>query len=346
MFTGRENELQSLETFLRLPHTHQRITICGLGGCGKSALAIEFIYRALARHAIRQVFWVPAISQESFELAYREIGIRLRIPGITDDNADVKQIVKKALSSENVGEWLMIVDNADDAGVIMGNGDSRSPRLSDSLPYTNRGKILFTTRSRKVARDLTQNNILELVDMSQTEARQLLVRRISKQALFDDGKAVEELLEILAYLPLAIVQAAAFINYNEISVSEYISLFREAGNEVELFGEHFEDPSRYREMDSTIAKTWNISFDQILRKDPLAAEYLSFMACIDRINIPQSLLPIRGSSMQQARALGTLKGYAFITERQQALQKLGSEKLFEMHRLVHMASVWWLDGHN
>ena len=324
------------------------MTIYGLGGCGKSALAFEFAYRALARDARRLVFWVPAISQESFELAYRDIGIRLRIPGITDDSVDFKQLVKKALSSDSTGHWLMIVDNADDPGVLMGGagGHPGSARLYDCLPYSNGGKILFTTRSRKAAGDLTQSSFLELNDMSKAEARQLLRRRISKPALLDDGKAIDKLLELLTYLPLAIVQAAAFINNNDISVSGYISLFQKAGTEAELFGEHFEDPSRYREMESTIAKTWHISFDQIRRQDPLAAEYFSFMACIDRINIPQSLLPPGASPLQQAKVIGTLKGYAFIKERQQVPMQGQGETFFDIHRLVHMASIWWLKEHS
>jgi tetratricopeptide (TPR) repeat protein len=348
LFTGREDQLQSLEKFLLPLNTHRRITICGLGGCGKSALALEFAYRALARQSRQLIFWVPAISQESFELAYREIGIYLRIPGITDNNTDVKGLVKKVLSSETVDQWLMVVDNADDPGVLLGStdGDPVSARLLDCLPHSNRGKILFTTRSRRVAGDLTQSRIIELHDMSKAEARQLLARRISKPELLDDGKAVDILLESLTYLPLAIVQAAAFVNSNDVSVSGYLSLFRRAGNEIELFGEHFEDPSRYRGMESTITKTWHISFDQIRRQEPLAAEYLSFIACIDRINIPQSMLPPSGSLVQQAKAIGMLKGYAFITERQQALQDLENEKLFDMHRLVHMASKWWLKVHN
>ncbi|OCK72823.1 kinesin light chain 1, partial [Lepidopterella palustris CBS 459.81] len=346
LFIGRENELQSLEQFL-LPNTHRRITIYGLGGCGKSALALELAYRVLARYAGRLVFWVPAISQESFELAYREIGIRLRIPGITDDNADIKQLVKNALNSDSAGRWLMIVDNADDPGVLIGGagGDPRSGRLFDYLPNGNGGKILFTTRSGKAAEDLTQSSVLELTDMGKAEARQLLARRITKQTLLNSEKAVDELLGLLAYLPLAIVQAAAFINKNGITVSAYISLFRQVGAGAELFGEHFEDPGRYQEMDSTIAKTWHISFDQIRRQDPLAIEFLSFMACIDRINIPQSLLPLSGSLVQQTKAIGTLKGYAFINECQQATQELESETIFDMHRLVHMALEWWLDGH-
>ncbi|KAK7177943.1 hypothetical protein PSPO01_16006 [Paraphaeosphaeria sporulosa] len=346
LFVGREDELQHLEQFL-LPNTHRRMAIHGLGGCGKSALALELAYRALARHGKHLIFWVPAISQESFELAFREVGLRVRIPGITDDNADIKQLVKEALSSDSMGDWLMIVDNADDPRVLMagGSGDPGSSRLLDYLPYGNRGKILFTTRSRKAAGELTPSGVLELDDMSKAEAGQLLARRITKQALRNDQKAVDKLLESLAYLPLAIVQAAAFINNNDISVSGYVSLFQKIGTETELFSEHFEDPSRYREMESTIAKTWHISFDQIRRQDSLAAEYLSYMACIDRINVPQSLLPPGGSALQQAKAVGTLKGYAFIMERQQASQELESETFFDIHRLVHMASIWWLKEH-
>jgi tetratricopeptide (TPR) repeat protein len=181
--------------------------------------------------------------------------------------------------------------------------------------------------------------------MGKAEARQLLARRMTRQALLNDEAAVGVLLESLAGLPLAIVQAAAFMNQNDTPVLEYVSLLQHAGTKAELFNEHFEDPSRYRNMDSTIAKTWHISFEQIRKQDPLAAKYLSFMACIDRISIPQSLLLLGGSVLQQTKALGTLTGYAFITERQQTVPESSKERLFDMHRLVHMALIWWLEGH-
>jgi tetratricopeptide (TPR) repeat protein len=324
------------------------MTIYGLGGCGKSALALESAYRALAGHARRLIFWVPAISRQSFELAYREIGVRLRIPGIGDDNADVKRLVKERLSLGNVGDWLMIVDNADDSKILLGvdNNSHESARLFDYIPHSSEGAILFTTRSRKAATDLTQRNVLELNDMGKAEARQLLVQRTTRQALLNDEAAVDVMLETLTGLPLAIVQAAAFINQNDVSVSEYVSLLQHAGTKAELFSERFEDPSRYQDIDSTIAKTWHISFEQIRRQDPLAAEYLSFIACIDRISIPQSLLPPGGSVIQQTKALGTLTGYAFITERQQTVLGSNQERLFDMHQLVHMALIWWLEGHD
>ena len=66
---------------------------------------------------------------------------------------------------------------------------------------------------------------------------------------------------------MAVLPTAAFINTNDMSVPEYVSLFQNASAEMELFSEQFEDPSRYREMDRTIAKTWHISFDQIRKQD-------------------------------------------------------------------------------
>jgi tetratricopeptide (TPR) repeat protein len=320
------------------------MTVHGLGGCGKSALAREAAYRAQAQYASYLVFWVPAISQKSFELAYQEIGIRLPVPGITNDNADIMQLVKEALNSDSGRDWLMIVDNADDPGVFMSGtgGNQSSPQLFDYLPHSSSGKIIFTTRSRKVAEDLTPGSVLELTDMDQVEASQLLARRITKQAILNEKNAVNRLLELLTYLPLAIVQASAFINKNETTVPEYISLLQQSSTSAELFGMHFEDPTIYREMDSTIAKTWHISFEHIKIQDPLAAEYLSFMACINNINIPQSLLPLSSSLLQTTKAIGTLKGYAFIVEHQMDTQQPQKEKVFDMHQLVHIALIWWL----
>ncbi len=343
-FVGRKDQLQTLEKSLILPKIHRRLSIYGLGGRGKSALALEFAYCALAKQM--KVFWVPAISRDSFELAYRDIGIYLRIPGITDDNADVRKLVNEELSSGRIGAWLLIIDNVDDPEVLPDilHGNSVSSRLGDSLPHSNAGAILFTTRSRKVAAQLTPSDTLELNDMSEAESKDLLKRRITKQELCQDDMANNKLLQMLTYLPLAIVQAAAFMNSNNVDVSTYIEIFEDPESRDELFSELFEDPTRYPEMDSTIARTWYISFDHLRKQDQLAAEYLSFMACIDRIKIPQSLLPPGEKKLRKIKAIGSLTGYAFITELQQTSHDQRGERFFDMHRLVHMASIFWLEG--
>jgi tetratricopeptide (TPR) repeat protein len=357
LYVGRDIELGLLEQIL-VPkgssHTHQRLTICGLGGSGKSALALEFAYCAMAKDARLKVFWVPAISQASFEFAYREIGLRLRIPGINDDNADVKKLVRDRLSLPSAGDWIIIVDNADDSNVLSGaNGEQKSTNLIDWLPRSNRGSILFTTRNSKMAARLTLGNQnIYLAKLGAAEAGEMLRRRITKKHLISDDRTVDELLGKLDCLPLAITQATAFINSNEVTVARYLSLFQDTST-AEIFSKKFHDDSRYGSgtdgeydgMDSTIAKTWHISFEQMRKQDPLAAEYLSFMACIDRINIPESILPPERSTLDHLESIGTLIGYAFITRQQQQAYGTGREDMYDMHRLVHMASALWLDAH-
>lgn len=100
---GREGQLESLKQTLFSLRTYSRMTVHGLGGGGRSALALEFVYRALADRAVDRVFWMPAISRESFELAYREIVTSLRIPGMSDDNTNINKLVKDALSPDSFG---------------------------------------------------------------------------------------------------------------------------------------------------------------------------------------------------------------------------------------------------
>jgi hypothetical protein len=134
------------------------------------------------------------------------------------------------------------------------------------------------------------------------------------KCLANDHKTTTQLLHQLSCLPLAITQAASYINETEISVAAYLSLLESQENvKVELLSQNFEDGWRYAETNNSVAATWLISFDQIRRLDPLAANYLLFMSCIDPRDIPLSLLPPDSSQVKQQKALGLLKAYSFIT---------------------------------
>lgn len=256
----------------------------------------------------------------SVEHAYRDIGIRLRIPGVTDDNTDVKKLVRDALSSADSSRWLMIVDNADHRDVLLGNvteSNGTPSRLSDYLPRSDKGAILFATRSREMAHTLISGLVLAWNTLDNTGTKELLSRRLANRTLHNDDASIKELLALLTHLPRAIVRAAAFMNNNDVSVTAYVQMLLEAEAENELLSEIFVDQDRYEGLDSIIAKTWHISFEQIRKRNPNAAGMLSLIACIDRVNIPQSLSAGNMSLVQQTKALGTLTGYAFLTERQQ-----------------------------
>jgi hypothetical protein len=97
----------------------QRVAIAGLGGISKTKLALKAVFKITKLSHPCSVFWVLAISVATFESAYREIGVKLEVPGLNEDEADVMKLVKQALK-DMVGSWLMIVDNADDKETLFG----------------------------------------------------------------------------------------------------------------------------------------------------------------------------------------------------------------------------------
>jgi tetratricopeptide (TPR) repeat protein len=351
-FGGRELQLAQVSAHISSAGG-QRLAICGLGGSGKTALALESAYRIKEQQPTCAVFWVPAINQDSFEQAYRDICMALRI--ITDDNADVKRLLKMRLSDENFGQWLMIVDNADDDTVLFGTAgeDDAADRLIDYIPFSRRGSIVFTTRTREAAVRLAENNVILLGKLEKLEGKEVLGKRLLPGYPLEDDAIVDEFLRMLTFLPLAIVQAVAFINEHEITISQYMACYKASEeNTTNLLSRDFEDQRRYRGMKNPVSTTWHISFEQIRKRNELAVDYLSFMACIGHSDIPASLLPDQSSQLEQLEAIGTLKAYAFIIERKSHghHQVAQAEPLlitsFDVHPLVHIAMQAWLKEHN
>ncbi|RYP80699.1 hypothetical protein DL770_006113 [Monosporascus sp. CRB-9-2] len=248
-FVGRDHILQQLLT--RIPPSAnkddcQRMAIEGLGGVGKTQIALEAAYRVRDMDLDCSVFWVPAINAASFENSYREIGQKLQVQGIDMDNADVKTLVKLALSQENAGKWLLIIDNADDLELLFGGPQS----LSDYLPISRNGSILLTTRDHRIAFKFTtrQADIITTMEMSEVEALAMLQNDLSESQV-QSKQDTKRLLEALAYLPLAIKQASAYIATEQLSISEYLNLYRTSDADmIGLLSEHFEDRHRYQEV--------------------------------------------------------------------------------------------------
>lgn len=300
-FTGRETELAKLEAQLFASHHTSTWAITGLGGIGKTQLVLEFLYRTQAKQPDCVVLWIPAASRESLHQGYAAVARQLNIPGCADKDADIEVLVQNHLSNLEVGRWLLVFDNADDISlwttVSASSSQKTKPiqqdgRLIDRLPRNKRGCIMFTTRDRKLATKLAGPNVISVTEIGREAAVELFGNYLGDSNLVSDqGQHVARLLEELTHLPLAIVQAATYINENGITIAEYLQLLDEKEEEViNLLSADFEDHGRYRDVKNPITTTWLISFEQIKKHDQLAAEYLSFMACIHPKDIPQSLL--------------------------------------------------------
>jgi tetratricopeptide (TPR) repeat protein len=345
-FVGRDAQLVQLRAHLSSQHG-ERLAIYGLGGCGKTALALEFAHWTREHYHLCAVFWVPAISRESFEQAYRDIAKLLCLPGVEDDKTDAKQLVKARLEDENFGPWLLIIDNADDTSILFSDNKegSSAARLISDLPWSSKGSTIFTTRTRATAIEIAENNVLALGEFASAEAIEILNTRLlpEHQCQLTDIDVVHEFLEMLSFHALAIIQAIAFINRNDVTLPDYINLYRNSESDaIELLNEEFEDKSRYREATKSVATTWSISFEQIQKQDKIAAEHLFFMACIANTDIVSSLFSSRYTRIESMKAIGTLKAYAFITERHSQADGLQGKrqeapKTFDVHPLIHLA---------
>ncbi|PKK40797.1 hypothetical protein CI102_15352 [Trichoderma harzianum] len=313
-FVGRESILKQLLDMIP-PNADeddcQQTVISGLGGVGKTQIALEAAFRN----------------------AYREIGRELNIQINENDKADIKLLVKAALSQIS-DSWLLIIDNADDATLFEETSEVTS--LRGYLPFNLKGSILFTTRNVEVSQKLAirKNNIVHLTGMSQSEATNMLQRVLDSHQM-SDTQSLESLLEFLANLPLAIKQASAYMIKTGIAISQYLEYCRSSDEAlIELRSENFDDRARYEATQNPVATTWLISFRTILRDKPLAADYLRFMAFLAEKDTPKRLLP-PSNKLYVYDAIGTLKAYGFISERE------GGDA-YDMHRLVRLVMQNWM----
>jgi len=262
---------------------------------------------------------------ESLHQAYTYIAQRLNIPGWDDEKVDVKKLVRLYLSKESAGQWLLVFDITDTARLETA-GSSQAVSLMEYLPASDQGAIVFTTTERKTAVTLASQNIVELPpEMEQDMAQQMLEMCLISSA--NKPEVVDLLLKELAYLPLAIVQATAYININKITLTEYLLLLAKKKEEAA-------EPIS-TEYENVIGLTWLISFEQIRYQDMVAADYLLFMACIDPRDIPLAVLPMTLSYEKGIDAVGTLNAYSFVTKRT-------AESALDLHRLVHLSTHKWL----
>ncbi|KAJ9131272.1 Kinesin light chain [Coniochaeta hoffmannii] len=328
-----------------------RRSLYGLGGVGKTQIALAYAYWLQQTRPEVSVFWVHASSAERFRQAYAFIAEECRIPGHDDPKVDVLLLVKRWLEGKDRGRWLMVIDNADDTQVFFGRRaepatidmSGLARKVGSYIPDCAHGSVLVTTRNKETGSRLANGKRpIEVGHMDEDESDQLL-----RAELDDDELDRDELLVLssrLEYLPLALVQAAAFIQENTIPVSEYLRLLGQSDQQlVDLLSEEFETVGRDSETSRAVTATWILSFEQIQRRDGFAGEVLSLMSLFDRQAIPLAFLSQYNeqqqdqeprSQVQLTKALGVLKAFCFVTE--------DKGHGFDMHRLVQLVTRKWL----
>nr|RBQ96747.1 hypothetical protein FVER53263_13503 [Fusarium verticillioides] len=313
----------------------RHVALVGLGGMGKTQIALQLAHLMKNNEEPDQsysVIWMPAITMEAFESECSKMICQFGVDPLPGENS--KDAFKKFLCSAEAGKWFLIIDNADNFETLDGTAEAPGG-IVEFIPDCEHGYILYTTRSREVAVSVAQNNVVKLSEMDDEDAKALLKSSLIEKDQMEDTILIDKLLHKLAYLPLAIIQASAYMKVNEISVNEYLRLLQNTDQDmVELLSCGFLDSAHYNSSQGAVATTWIVSFKQIRALHEDAAKVLSVTAYLEPKAIPRALLPPLSSEQKMTRAIGTLCGYSFLSKREDG-------ETFDMNSLVHLAIKRW-----
>lgn len=193
--------------------------------------------------------------------------------------------------------------------------------------------MLITTRDSQLGKGFTnfKQRPIGIFLFGQREAEILLRSKILDQDRISLEDA-NDITKALDYLPLAITQAAAYLNQIDLPIAKYLQLFSAGKVEtLDLLKQGLPDPGRDHEIQNAILQTWIIPFDRTSRQDSRAAGLLSVMAMLDQQAIAEKLLRTeKEPEMDFIAAIQKLKAFSLIVEEKEA-------KVFSMHSLVQLS---------
>jgi tetratricopeptide (TPR) repeat protein len=284
-FTGRDELFNQLDQYLapieqtasvesRRVALTQPHAIKGLGGIGKTQIAVEYAYRSRDLDRYTHTLWINAASSETIIASF--VSIAQLLPRLSarheTDQHKLVEAVKRWLE-QCQQRWLLIFDNADDVAL-----------LHDYLPQSNNGSILLTTRAHAVGGLATS---VEVETMGFVEGTQFLLRRAQRfeHASDEEFNQGGNIVVALDHFPLALDQAGAYIEETGCSFVDYLALYQ--SRRQDLLAQRGEQVVNYPD---SVATTWLLSFQKVQQANPAAAELLQLCSFLAPDRIPEELL--------------------------------------------------------
>ncbi|WP_329011731.1 FxSxx-COOH system tetratricopeptide repeat protein [Micromonospora rifamycinica] len=312
-FAGRGSELAELRTRLSSGGAAGVQAIHGLGGVGKTQLALEYAHRHRADYDV--VWWISAEQSGAIGEQFSTLGTALGVLDAQVDSVIAQSKVKEYLRRRD--RWLLIFDNAEEPEALR-------PWLPDGA-----GHVLVTSRNTswgQLARTL------QLDVLPRAEAVELLTLRLARISATEAGQLAED----LGDLPLALAQAASYLAEFGMSVTDYRQVLREETRAVLDEGQ----PAGYPH---SLAAAATLSTTALGARDPAALAVLYLCAFLAPEPVPTDLLVTiaRHADLQ----LDVLAPLAQIIDkplqRQRAISAVGASGLarvelgtITVHRLV------------
>jgi len=271
-FTGREELLQQM---IRVYETHKQgsppvVVLCGLHGCGKTQIAIEYAYRHYESKSYQYILWIDANSIEKLE---EEVGKLMEELSSSEERRSLPQGDKKdALALKQWlrthERWLLVFDHIHNVSVI-----------DDYIPPIGNGHVLLTTCTQHVSNAYP----IHVGDMNENEAISFLLLRVRSNFLHNqisleeqklrDYECLRAIVQLLHRFPLALDQAGAYIASTNCGLKRYSERIKE---QLIVYlkkrGVDEETPEYYHP--ATIVDDWKQAFHELEKHNFFAAELI------------------------------------------------------------------------
>lgn len=333
-FTGREAILETLYSQLCPEHTAaltQSIGLSGLGGVGKTQIALEYAYRYALDYSA--VLWVGAETEEQLLADLGYIASTLQLPECGEkDVSQVAAAVGRWLSMHKA--WLLIWDNLEEPAM-----------LARFLPAVRQGSILITTRCQALGTLAQGINLLPLAPdegilfllrrgkVLAPDAHKVQIQQFA-QSLPEEYAATSRLVEMTGALPLALDQAGAYIDETGCSLAAYLQRYEQ--QEIVLLSRRGKPTQAHPQ---SVATTLLLSMERLHRESPPAAALLGVCAFFSASAIPEEVFtrgakylgaelePLEQSPSQFDQVLAQLRRFSLV-------QRHATMRTLSLHRLV------------
>jgi tetratricopeptide (TPR) repeat protein/pimeloyl-ACP methyl ester carboxylesterase len=311
-FVGREDLIRQLRSNLSSTKSQNICSIYGLGGIGKTGLAVEYAHRYADDYKL--VWWIHADEPNSISQQLARLAMRLRLPQSTDSERSVAALEYLRHHSN----WLLVFDNAE------------NERDISSLIPSGNGHVVITTRKTTFG---SLGKTISIDVLKREESVTFLARRIAGV----NKDKCSQLAEVLGDLPLALEQAAAYLDTTRMPLGTYLSLWKTRSEELLARGQVVGH-------DHTIATVWDLSVERVAREQPAALDLLkisaflapniipAFLFAWGAGELPEPLASAASDPLSLADVTGALTSYSLC-------QLLSHETIVALtfHRLVQAA---------
>jgi tetratricopeptide (TPR) repeat protein len=257
--------------------------ISGLGGIGKTQIAVEYAYRYHDHY--QAIFWITASTRDALSADFVMLAALLGLPEQLEQDQDIViRAVKRWLTTHT--HWLLILDNVDNLEMIV-----------DFLPVPCTGDVLLTTRLQALG---TVAQSIEVEKLGLDEGVMFLLRRTKviapgaslDQAMKESQVQAAEIVGALDGLPLALDQAGAYIEETRCGLSQYLNLYGKRRKELLLRRGRFpiDHPN-------SVASTWSLSFQQVEQESLAAADLLRLLTFLYPEAIPEEIITLGAAEL-------------------------------------------------